>query len=309
MATPNSFSNLLGAENQHLEKLISRGACISWAPKNLNSALVMFAVRWMSKNTEFRFFTAYSDTEARELGTIYQACNFVYLGTNFGARVEYFNPKNPERGWFSDRIFRKAAQYLKYASELGIEWNPSWGNRKKICWELIPSDVADQLKSYGKRLQSECEEREVPKKHKYVYILSRTVSETKRLREKLFTLHPEIKNLSYPKNRGLDETKIVATKSSVRPLNSEPESCRPQEPAKQYLSIKEVARRYGISDWTLYQFIKTDSAFPHLNVGLKKKFVINDEDFKRWMEARTKRNKNQHFHIPSIEELLKRRTA
>mgnify|MGYP003679536135 CR=1 FL=1 len=33
MATPNSFSNILGEENKNKEKLISRGACISWAIK------------------------------------------------------------------------------------------------------------------------------------------------------------------------------------------------------------------------------------------------------------------------------------
>ena len=82
MSTPNSFSNLLGPQNRDLEKLISRGACISWSPKNLASALIMYAVRYMVKNTDFRFFTAYSDVEARELGTIYQACNFTYLGQN-----------------------------------------------------------------------------------------------------------------------------------------------------------------------------------------------------------------------------------
>ena len=49
MATPNSFSNLLGKENRDLEKLISRGACISWSPKNLGSALVMFSIRWIGK--------------------------------------------------------------------------------------------------------------------------------------------------------------------------------------------------------------------------------------------------------------------
>ena len=47
MATPNAFSNLLGAENRDKEKLISRGACISWAPKNLGSWLIMRSVKWM----------------------------------------------------------------------------------------------------------------------------------------------------------------------------------------------------------------------------------------------------------------------
>ena len=107
MATPNAFSNLLGVENRGLEKLISRGACISWAPKNLASWLIMKSIKWMVKHTEFRFFTAYSDPEARELGTIYQACNFIYLGQTSGANLQYLDPETPARGWFSDREFRK----------------------------------------------------------------------------------------------------------------------------------------------------------------------------------------------------------
>ena len=40
MATPNAFSHLLGKENRDLEKLVARGASISWAPKNLGSWIV-----------------------------------------------------------------------------------------------------------------------------------------------------------------------------------------------------------------------------------------------------------------------------
>ena len=47
MATPNAFSNVLGEENKNKEKLISRGACISWSPKNLASWLLMKSIKWM----------------------------------------------------------------------------------------------------------------------------------------------------------------------------------------------------------------------------------------------------------------------
>ena len=44
MSTPNNFSHLLGKVNKDTEKLISRGASISWSPKNLGSALLMLSV-------------------------------------------------------------------------------------------------------------------------------------------------------------------------------------------------------------------------------------------------------------------------
>jgi hypothetical protein len=142
MAIPNSFSNILGKENKDKEALISRGACISWAPKNLGSWLITKATQWMVENTEFRFFTAYSDPEAKELGTIYQACNFYYLGSNFGSKFLYFDverkrkedridriernhgitgkskKRKSKQGWFSEREFRKKSNYAKYAKRI-----------------------------------------------------------------------------------------------------------------------------------------------------------------------------------------------
>ena len=149
MAVPNTFSNLLGKENRNKEKLISRGACISWAPKNLGSWLIMQSVRWMAKNTEFRYFTAYSDPEAKELGTIYQACNFVYLGQTSGAAKQYLDPTHPERGWFSDREFRKKGKYKKYAQEVGVDPEVWQGYMKKYSpdWSLVPPDLKVAIKA------------------------------------------------------------------------------------------------------------------------------------------------------------------
>lgn len=202
MATPNSFSHLLGRENRDKEKLISRGACISWSPKNLGSALVMFAVKWMVKNTSFRYFSAYSDTEARELGTIYQACNFKYLGQTSGARFEYFDPLFPERGWFSDRLFRKTGQIKRYAKELEIEWEVGWGFKDKIFWDNIPDSIRWKIKQLSIEHQKRCQRRALPRKHKYIYILGRSKNETRQLLS-LFEKHsPELVGLAYPKIRG-----------------------------------------------------------------------------------------------------------
>ena len=94
MATTNTFSKLLGEGTKDKEKLISRGASASWPPKNLASRLIMYSIRDMVKTTPFRLFIAYSDPHALELGTVYQACNFYYLGQTFGANYVYYNKNN-----------------------------------------------------------------------------------------------------------------------------------------------------------------------------------------------------------------------
>ena len=202
MATPNAFSHLLGKEHQDKEKLISRGACISWSPKNLASSLLMFSIRWMVGNTPYRYFSAYSDPEARELGTIYQACNFIYLGQDSGAKFKYHDPNNPNRGWFSDRNFRKISYYKKYALKLGIQWQSLWNDGDKIYWEKISKVTATQLRQASKDHQARCQRLKIPRKHKYVYIRGKTRGETLKLLKLFFKNNSGKKDLAYPKTRG-----------------------------------------------------------------------------------------------------------
>ncbi|MCY4644257.1 MAG: helix-turn-helix domain-containing protein [Bacteriovoracales bacterium] len=301
MSIPNAFSHLLGKGYRDREKLISRGACISWSPKNLASSLIMFSVRWMVKNTSYRFFSAYADPQARELGTIYQACNFTYLGQDSGARFQYFDPQNPERGWFNDRLFRKSTSFKRYALELGIDWEKDWG-RDRVIWNEMPSSMREQLKRAARDHQNLCLKRPVPRKHKYVYILGRGKWETKRLRARFAKLNPQKIALPYPKKRAAQNGEISDLSLKKRPEKSLklPTDLSP----KRFYSVKEVAALYGISQWAIYQKIKSDPTFPHTNVGEKKRFLIGLKEFERWMQSVRNKTARQTHLIPSGEELL-----
>ena len=209
MATPNAFSNVLGEESKNKEKLISRGACISWSPKNLASWLLMKSIKWMVKSTEFRAFSAYSDPEAKELGTIYQACNFIYLGQKFGAGSQYLDPTNPKRGWFGSSGFADRSQIVRYAKKLEIEWQPEWykmvgtkKNYRKVNWKTIPDAIAKQLKQEREEHKARCLKRLSPTKHKYIYILGQSKKETKELIKLFNQYNSGAKDLAYPTDRG-----------------------------------------------------------------------------------------------------------
>jgi len=206
MATPNAFSHVLGKENKDKEKLISRGACISWSPKNLGSWLIMNSIKWMVKNTDFRAFSAYSDPEAKELGTLYQACNFYYLGSGSGTIKQYFDPNNAKQGWFSDREFRKKSKYYMYAARIGIpkdRWK-GWMKQYSPNWDLVPPHIKLKIKQEEKKYRDSCDCREVVSKHKYIYILGRSKKETKKLRKLFFENNPKLKGkeFNYPAERG-----------------------------------------------------------------------------------------------------------
>lgn len=197
MGCPNAFSKCLGSDTDKYERLISRGACISWSPKGLASHFMMWCIKWMVNNTQYRVFTAYSDPTAKELGTIYQACSFYYLGNKFGATTRYISPYSGKI--ISDRTFRVRSYYKRYAQDLGIVWEDSWSKGDKVYWDRIPSDIANRLKQYGKELQRSAQKVIFPPKHKYAFVMGRGKIETKRLRKRFLS---HTKTYKYPKNRG-----------------------------------------------------------------------------------------------------------
>lgn len=197
MTMPNAFSKFMGDYGK-LERLVSRGACISWSPKNLASCFLMWCIKWMVKNTEFRVFSAYSDPMAKELGSIYQACNFYYLGQNFGTTTRCINPFNNKI--CSDRYFRQRSAFKRYAKLLGIEWKREWfGASEKINWHLIPKDDAERIRKMSREMAAKSEKVTFLPKHKYIYVLGRDKRETNVLRKVLLD---NAKIYEYPKERG-----------------------------------------------------------------------------------------------------------
>lgn len=195
---PNAFSKLLGDNTKDLERLISRGACASWTPKGLASCFLMWCIKWMVKNTQYRLFTAYSDPTAKELGTIYQACNFYYLGKQSGTNIRYINPYTGKI--VSDRFFRQRTAYKKYAKELNIKWDKKWEKTTGMNWDNVPDEIEIKLRQFSKEKQNSSKKIEYPSKHKYAFVLGNSKIETKRLR-KIFEERNKI--YSYPKERGI----------------------------------------------------------------------------------------------------------
>lgn len=59
---------------------LARGANVHWSPTGANSKLVSVSLRLLSKEAGVKLAIAYSDPNAGEIGTIYQACNWTCVG-------------------------------------------------------------------------------------------------------------------------------------------------------------------------------------------------------------------------------------
>jgi hypothetical protein len=198
MGMPNAFSKLLGEDTREIERLIARGASASWCPMNLGSKFLMWCIKWMVDNTQYRLFTCYSDPQAKEVGSIYQGLNFFYLGQGSGTTVRCVNPYNPDK-IITDRAFRARSFYKRYAKGLGIEWQKNWNTDQCMLWENVPDEIEQRLRDYSKEMFKNAKKIEFPSKHKYAFVLGKDKRETKALRKKFLELN---KVYEYPKERG-----------------------------------------------------------------------------------------------------------
>jgi hypothetical protein len=73
-----SAASVCGPEYAHMVKTLCRGACVWWAHPHSASHLISAACRLMSERG-YHIFVAYSDAEAGEVGTVYQACNWIHV--------------------------------------------------------------------------------------------------------------------------------------------------------------------------------------------------------------------------------------
>lgn len=198
MGMPNAFSKMLGEGTEYKERLINRGASAAWTCKNLGSKFLMWCIKWMVENTQYRLFTAYSDPSALELGSIYQALNFYCCGQKSGSSVMCINPYDPTK-IINDRRFRARSFYKKYAQDLSIEWGNNWNDDTKMLWENIPDDIEKKLRDYSKEMFEKSEKIKVKPKIKWAFVLGKDKKETKQLRKKFLELN---KIYEYPKERG-----------------------------------------------------------------------------------------------------------
>jgi hypothetical protein len=87
-----------------------RGACVHWAHPHAASHLIARVCRLAAKDFGWRVFYAHADAAAGEVGVVYQACNWLYLGVGNGRghKVGHWRFYDRRRQtWLSDRSLRQ----------------------------------------------------------------------------------------------------------------------------------------------------------------------------------------------------------
>jgi len=79
VSPPSVIKSIFPRDNDIKVIQLSRGACVHWAHKHSASKLISFSLRQV-RQKGFDAVVAYSDPRAGEIGTVYQASNWIYCG-------------------------------------------------------------------------------------------------------------------------------------------------------------------------------------------------------------------------------------
>jgi len=156
---------------------LARGACTHWTPKGSASKLISQALKLFKKDVpEAKVIIAYSDVNAGEIGTVYQATNWYYIGVGNRSTVNFYN----------------------------IEGNRKFDERKlhdlKDEYHCTRTEVRKKLLEHGWKIETKAI------KHKYIFILANH-KQTKEILSK-------VKVLPYPK-RNDDEKKNLSNIETI----------------------------------------------------------------------------------------------
>jgi hypothetical protein len=137
---------------------LCRGACVPHAPKDSGSFLTRHACRLAFKDHGYEVVFAFSDPAAGEIGTIYQAVGWKYLGlsdgtvSTVGGAFYHTIFKTPDGKMLKDpRQYSKYAEQRGYTEAVQIYWKSKdengksrggrWGFLKSLgCAQIIDYD-------------------------------------------------------------------------------------------------------------------------------------------------------------------------
>ncbi len=135
--------------NQNDLLTLARGACVHWAPMATNSRLVSWTCKLLERNSTGKLIWATADTDAGEIGTIYQACNWVYIGQSDGVSRRDMELIAPSGKVLNRRVLSSYAKQRRCTTKqmrlilLDAGWKMQPGNPKhRYVYILDKSDKA-----------------------------------------------------------------------------------------------------------------------------------------------------------------------
>jgi len=129
----NGYSAYVGEKYDKSGIQLSRGACVWWAHEHSASKLIAYGINEMRKKG-YKYVIAFSDPKAGEIGTVYQATNWSYLGFKKDVHWDIYNKNGKiflnDRDLFKKYGFRgkgKIDEFIKDKPDLEVRLREAKG--------------------------------------------------------------------------------------------------------------------------------------------------------------------------------------
>ena len=104
--------------------ILNRGACVHWAHAHSGSKFIAASLKEIKKKN-YKFVVAYADSEAGEIGTLYQATNWYYIGVTKDVHHDIYYKSG--KMFLGDRNF-----YMKYGTRSKRKMEEFVGSRQDL---------------------------------------------------------------------------------------------------------------------------------------------------------------------------------
>lgn len=111
--------------------LLSRGVCLHWAHPHSGSKLISESIKLLPE--KYRIVTCTVDDLAGEIGTIYQACNFTYVGSMRDSNPLVSSSKGDRDAWMiNGKLYGTRAIRQKIGSVRKEDIKRYWPNAEHV---------------------------------------------------------------------------------------------------------------------------------------------------------------------------------
>ncbi|WP_426438551.1 hypothetical protein [Bradyrhizobium genosp. P] len=134
--------DICGRDNRDKAICLERGACAHFAHKHTASHFIPRVLEMASRDHGWTIFYAYADEAAGEIGTIYQACNWLYIGQGTGrpshrGRWQYRRRDWPKGEWIDERSFYRRGHSIADVTGPGAQWTRRGAEPKHKYVQLV----------------------------------------------------------------------------------------------------------------------------------------------------------------------------
>tara|TARA_R100000808_G_C2152117_1_gene161417 strand:- start:135 stop:833 length:699 start_codon:yes stop_codon:yes gene_type:complete len=132
-------TSVIGDKDSDKVIQLGRGACVHWAHPHAGSKLIAYSLKEIEK-LGYQIVVAFTDPDAGEIGTLYQATNWLYCGAT-AKRPDYFGADGVRRtghfrkGEVKELTMQPRTRKGRYVYLLGTK-KQKRENKSKLLWPV-----------------------------------------------------------------------------------------------------------------------------------------------------------------------------